>query len=171
MAGNRKALNAAVDAALEKVCAEIGPQFPEFTADEITRAVFDHAGPRRKRGAEREAARKKREADKALWAKLERELAERQKNPAAAAEQRQAQRRADEERREAERKAYQEQHKRLQEEQEAYLRERQAEAELNRKIINEGYRVLAKKLHPDAGGDPAVMRRLNRGRDRLRSNV
>jgi len=49
--------------------------------------------------------------------------------------------------------------------------ERDAEASLGRRLIDIGYRVLAKELHPDKGGSKDAMARLGRVRDRLRSNV
>jgi hypothetical protein len=49
--------------------------------------------------------------------------------------------------------------------------ERDAEAKLGLKLIDIGYRVLAKELHPDKGGSREAMARLGRVRDRLRSNV
>jgi hypothetical protein len=36
------------------------------------------------------------------------------------------------------------------------------------RVINAGYRALAAKLHPDAGGSPEEMTRLNQVRDRLK---
>jgi hypothetical protein len=49
--------------------------------------------------------------------------------------------------------------------------ERDAEAKLGMRLIDIGYRVLAKELHPDKGGSREAMTRLGRVRDRLRSNV
>jgi hypothetical protein len=49
--------------------------------------------------------------------------------------------------------------------------ERDAEAKLGLRLIDIGYKVLARELHPDRGGDRAVMARLNKVRERLRSNV
>lgn len=49
--------------------------------------------------------------------------------------------------------------------------ERDAEAKLGLRLIDIGYRVLAKELHPDKGGSRDAMSRLGRVRDRLRSNV
>ena len=46
-----------------------------------------------------------------------------------------------------------------------------ASAQLGRRLIDIGYRVLAKELHPDKGGSKDAMSRLGRVRDRLRSNV
>jgi len=49
--------------------------------------------------------------------------------------------------------------------------ERDAEAKLGLRLIDIGFRVLAKELHPDKGGSREAMARLGRVRDRLRSNV
>lgn len=50
--------------------------------------------------------------------------------------------------------------------------ERDAEAKLGLRLIDIGYKVLAKELHPDKlGGSREAMARLNRVRDRLRTNV
>ena len=49
--------------------------------------------------------------------------------------------------------------------------EREAEEKLGLRLIDIGYRVLAKELHPDKGGSNEAMARLRRVRDRLRSNV
>lgn len=49
--------------------------------------------------------------------------------------------------------------------------EREAEAKLGLRLIDIGYRVLAKELHPDKGGSKEAMIRLGRVRNRLRSNV
>ena len=50
--------------------------------------------------------------------------------------------------------------------------ERDAEYQLGLRLIDIGYRVLAKELHPDkVGGSREAMQRLNRVKDRLRSNV
>ena len=51
------------------------------------------------------------------------------------------------------------------------MQERDAEAKLGLRLIDIGYRVLAKELHPDKGGSREAMTRLGRVRDRLRSNV
>jgi hypothetical protein len=52
--------------------------------------------------------------------------------------------------------------------------EREVEREETRKLaimlINEGYRALAKKAHPDAGGSHATMARLSTLRDALLAN-
>jgi hypothetical protein len=52
-----------------------------------------------------------------------------------------------------------------------HRQEREAEAKLGLRLIDIGYRVLAKELHPDKGGSREAMHRLGRVRDRLRSNV
>ena len=52
-----------------------------------------------------------------------------------------------------------------------HRQERDAEAKLGLRLIDIGYRVLAKELHPDKGGSREAMHRLGRVRDRLRSNV
>jgi hypothetical protein len=46
-------------------------------------------------------------------------------------------------------------------------KEQQQEADLKQQVINVGYRALAAKLHPDTGGSPEAMTRLNQVRDRL----
>lgn len=38
------------------------------------------------------------------------------------------------------------------------------------RLINEGYRSLAKKFHPDAGGDPQKMRELNATYDQVKQS-
>jgi hypothetical protein len=49
--------------------------------------------------------------------------------------------------------------------------ERDAEEKLGMRLIDIGFRVLARELHPDKGGSREAMARLNRVRDRLRANV
>jgi hypothetical protein len=49
--------------------------------------------------------------------------------------------------------------------------EREAEAKLGRRLIDIGFKVLARELHPDKGGSREAMQRLSRVRDRLRANV
>lgn len=46
--------------------------------------------------------------------------------------------------------------------------EREAQRELSLRIIDIGYKVLAKELHPDKGGSREMMARLNRARDHLK---
>lgn len=46
--------------------------------------------------------------------------------------------------------------------------ERDAEAKLAMRLIDIGYKVLARELHPDKGGSREAMARLNRVRDRLK---
>lgn len=46
--------------------------------------------------------------------------------------------------------------------------ERDAQRELSLRIIDIGYKVLAKELHPDRGGSREMMARLNRARDHLK---
>ena len=46
--------------------------------------------------------------------------------------------------------------------------EREAQRELSLRIIDIGYKVLAKELHPDKGGSRETMARLNRSRDHLK---
>jgi hypothetical protein len=43
--------------------------------------------------------------------------------------------------------------------------------QLCRRIIDTGYKALATKLHPDKGGSPEVMARLNRARDTLKRGI
>ncbi len=49
--------------------------------------------------------------------------------------------------------------------------EREAEAKLGLRLIDIGFKVLARELHPDKGGSRDAMARLNKVRERLRSNV
>jgi hypothetical protein len=49
--------------------------------------------------------------------------------------------------------------------------ERDAEAKLGLRLIDIGFKVLARELHPDKGGSRDAMSRLNRVRDRLKANV
>jgi hypothetical protein len=49
--------------------------------------------------------------------------------------------------------------------------ERDAEAKLGLRLIDIGFKVLARELHPDKGGPREAMARLNRVRDRLKANV
>lgn len=49
--------------------------------------------------------------------------------------------------------------------------EREAQRKLALQLIDIGYKVLARKLHPDKGGSPEAMTRLNAVRDRLRQCV
>jgi hypothetical protein len=48
---------------------------------------------------------------------------------------------------------------------------RKAEIKLGWELIEAGYRILAREMHPDNGGSHEAMTRLNRVRDYLRSNV
>ncbi len=64
------------------------------------------------------------------------------------------------------------QHQRRMLETEERIAEREAERKLGFTLIDRGYKSLARELHPDkAGGSREAMTRLNRARDRLRSNV
>lgn len=58
---------------------------------------------------------------------------------------------------------------RLQEEEMTRRQEREAERALALKLIDIGFKVLAKELHPDKGGSREAMARLSRVRDRLRN--
>jgi len=49
--------------------------------------------------------------------------------------------------------------------------EREAERTLAVQLIDLGYKALARKLHPDKGGSPDAMQRLNVVRDRLKQHV
>jgi len=49
--------------------------------------------------------------------------------------------------------------------------ERDAEEKLGLRLIDIGYKVLARELHPDRGGSREAMQRLVRVRDRLKANV
>lgn len=49
--------------------------------------------------------------------------------------------------------------------------ERDAEQQLALRLIDIGYKVLAKELHPDRGGSRDAMARLNRVRDRLKQSA
>jgi len=48
--------------------------------------------------------------------------------------------------------------------------EREAQRKLGLQLIDIGYKVLARKLHPDKGGSRDAMARLNAVRDRLKAN-
>jgi hypothetical protein len=56
----------------------------------------------------------------------------------------------------------------LAEEEMTRKQEREAQRELSLRLIDIGYRVLAKELHPDKGGSREMMARLNRARDHLK---
>jgi hypothetical protein len=53
----------------------------------------------------------------------------------------------------------------------ATIRIAPADVELARLIVNHGYRSASKLFHPDAGGDPAMMVRLNAVVESLRSQL
>jgi hypothetical protein len=57
---------------------------------------------------------------------------------------------------------------RIQEQELTRQQERDAEHRLALRLIDIGYKVLAKELHPDAGGSREAMQRLGRVRDRLK---
>ena len=44
----------------------------------------------------------------------------------------------------------------------------EADASVAERLVGAGYRVMAQKLHPDAGGSTVEMQELNRARDALR---
>jgi hypothetical protein len=46
--------------------------------------------------------------------------------------------------------------------------EREAQRDLSLRLIDIGYKVLAKELHPDKGGSREIMARLNKARDHLK---
>jgi hypothetical protein len=48
-------------------------------------------------------------------------------------------------------------------------KEMEAERRLTKQVFDAGYKALATKLHPDKGGSPEEMTRLNRVRDQLRT--
>jgi hypothetical protein len=50
-------------------------------------------------------------------------------------------------------------------------KEREADQKLALKIIELGYKALAKELHPDKGGSTDAMSRLTRARDHLRKSI
>lgn len=60
---------------------------------------------------------------------------------------------------------------RIQQEDLTRRQEREAEAKLGLRLIDIGYKVLAKELHPDKGGSRDAMQRLSRVRDRLKASV
>jgi hypothetical protein len=60
---------------------------------------------------------------------------------------------------------------RLRDEELTRQQERDAERKLALRLIDIGYKVLVKELHPDKGGSRDVMARLNRVRDRLKLHV
>lgn len=51
------------------------------------------------------------------------------------------------------------------------MQEREAQRTLALRLIDIGYKVLAKELHPDAGGSKDAMARLHIVRDRLKSHA
>ncbi len=60
---------------------------------------------------------------------------------------------------------------RIREEELTRAQEREAERTLALRLIDIGFKVLSKELHPDRGGSRDAMQRLNRVRDRLKSHV
>jgi hypothetical protein len=60
---------------------------------------------------------------------------------------------------------------RIQEAELTRAQEREADQKLALRIIEIGYKVLAKELHPDKGGSRDAMTRLNRVRDRLKQHA
>jgi curved DNA-binding protein CbpA len=50
-------------------------------------------------------------------------------------------------------------------------KERETQRTLSLQLIDIGYKVLATKLHPDKGGSPEAMARLNQVRDALKRHV
>jgi hypothetical protein len=69
-------------------------------------------------------------------------------------------------------KARDEQRRLIAEEEMTRRQEREAEAKLGLRLIDIGYKVLARELHPDKlGGSREAMTRLNRVRERLKANV
>lgn len=155
MPKRRKALAAAVDAALAKVCTELHQQFTEFTTDEIARAVFKHAGARRER-----EARKAKHA--AMDAAMEEWWLKRRATMNAETEQL---KRQTEERQQQE---IRERHQASLKAAEDRAKEQKRKQALARKIIDAGYRAVAKELHPDVGGDTDAMSRSNEIRNRLK---
>jgi hypothetical protein len=60
---------------------------------------------------------------------------------------------------------------RLQQEEMTRKQEREAEQKLGIRLIDIGYKVLAKELHPDSGGSREAMQRLQRVRDHLKASL
>ncbi len=60
---------------------------------------------------------------------------------------------------------------RLKEEALTRQQERDAERKLALRLIDIGFKVLVKELHPDKGGSREAMSRLNRMRDRLKQHA
>src|SRR5262245_29143268 len=60
---------------------------------------------------------------------------------------------------------------RLQQEEITRKQERDAERQLAIRLIDIGYKVLAKELHPDSGGSREAMQRLSRIRDHLKASL
>ena len=60
---------------------------------------------------------------------------------------------------------------RIQEDDLTRKEEREAETKLALRLIDIGYKVLAKELHPDSGGSRDAMQRLVRVRDRLKASA
>ena len=60
---------------------------------------------------------------------------------------------------------------RIREENLTRQQEREADQKLALRLIEIGFKVLAKELHPDRGGSREAMTRLNRVRDRLKQHA
>lgn len=146
MRKRRKAMGEAVDGALMKLCVDLQQRFPEFTADEVVRAVFIHAGKRRQREIERKRREECEAKSAAFWEKHQRKFQSHIPVDQARAEL----------------------FGRLQEESERKRRERETQREVSQQIINAGYRAMAAKAHPDVGGSAADMQVLNAAKDHLK---
>src|SRR5262249_20876157 len=156
-----KKLGEAIDRALVEIEPKLREEFAEFTEFEVLRAIS-------KRALQPEEA-----ASKEFWAKVNAEAKERNKRyEAERAANPQPQPVDDAATRERQRQQHQEYRERMRQEQEQRMQERKADEEMGLAIVRAGYRALAAKHHPDTGGGTAeAMRRLNKARDRLRTNV
>lgn len=152
---SHKKLRDAIDKALAEITPKLRGEFPEFTELEIAKAISKRAQKGETRAWEAAKAYESRDYEAALQKAVEESMRRMNANPAET-------KRVDEERRRRVEDIRREQDERM--------RERQQEAELNRAMIQIGYRALAAKHHPDRGGSAEMMRRLNRGRDRLKTN-
>jgi hypothetical protein len=123
--------------------------FLEMTDDDIVKALKILAGELLEDGAKRKRAESPARMDDAL-AKYQAQPHSHKLATKAEWLQREAQRR--------------EQLRRLQEEGAKRAAEREAQRELSRRMIDIGYKVLAKELHPDKGGNAEMMARLNSAR-------
>jgi len=131
-------------------------QYPEMTDSDFERALRTLADQ-----SERDRARRRRAEDDAHWQARMAEIRQRRdaENPNLTVLQ---QERLEAQRKRQEQIRQQQEQNRRQFEQERA--EREAQRKLSLRMIDAGYKTLAKELHPDKGGPPEVMSRLNRAR-------